>query len=182
MSVEFERVTTRGGDTGESGLFSGERRRKDDLLFETMGDGDELVSSLGVARAQARRDGVDDIARAVETVQRAIFRVQSMIATGPSSELYATLQRIDDADVEKLEATLATLLDKTTIGEAFVIPGDSLLSSHLDVARTTCRRYERRIVSCIRDRTLVHLIPCQRWVNRLSDYLFVLARNVEQRR
>lgn len=190
MDIEFEKVTTRGGDSGESGLFSGERRRKDDLLFQTMGDGDELVSTLGVARATAIRDAraespsskavLESCAESIETVQREIFRVQAMIATSPGSKQYASLDLVAEDTVTSLEERLRAVMEGTPIGDRFVVPGDSLLSAHIDVARTVCRRFERGIVACIRDRRLHHLIPCQRYVNRLSDYLFVLGRHVDQ--
>lgn len=191
MGIEFERVTTRGGDSGESGLFSGERRRKDDVLFQTLGDGDELVSTLGVARARASRvakagESADRVAalgycaESILSVQKDVFRVQAMIATSPGSQQYESLELVEEATVTSLEQRLSGLMERTEIGERFVVPGDSLLSAHIDVARTVCRRFERGIVSCIRDRRLHHLIPCQQYVNRLSDFLFVLGRYVDQ--
>jgi cob(I)alamin adenosyltransferase len=158
-------------------LFSGERRRKDDLLFETLGDGDELVSRLGVSRAETASSKVS---KSVYRYQKVLFRVQAMVATAPSSEAYRDLDLVTDADIAAVEKAQSDLMKSTKVGEAFVVPGETRVSASLDVARSVCRRFERRIVRCIRDRGLTHLIPCQQYVNRLSDYLFVLARYVEQ--
>ncbi|HUX20378.1 MAG TPA: ATP:cob(I)alamin adenosyltransferase, partial [Spirochaetia bacterium] len=71
-------------------------------------------------------------------------------------------------------------LARTEIGAEFVLPGDDLLSAQLDVARTVCRRAERRVVACIRDREMIQLASGQHYLNRLSDLLFILARHAAQ--
>ncbi|HUZ17767.1 MAG TPA: cob(I)yrinic acid a,c-diamide adenosyltransferase [Spirochaetia bacterium] len=175
--TEFDRVTTRGGDRGESSLYNGERRRKDDPLFEAMGDVDELSSQIGVARAQAPGSR---FAGLLQGVQRTLIAVGAQIATPKADPLYEKIPMITDADVELLEAAEAELLAHTEIGGQFVLPGGTVLSAHLDVARSVCRRAERRVVGLIREAGLVQLAASQRYLNRLSDLLFILARNVEQ--
>ena len=175
--IEFDKVTTRGGDRGESSLYNGERRRKDDLLFETMGDVDELSSHLGVARA-----GCEDrrLAGIIEGVQRTLLQVGAQVATPKADPLYTKIKCLDETDVVALEEVESDYLHRTEIAGEFVLTGASPLSAALDVARTVCRRAERRIVACIRDRSMIQLAASQHYLNRLSDLLFVLARNVDQ--
>lgn len=175
--LEFTQVTTRGGDTGESSLADGERRRKDDLLFEALGTLDELVSYLGVVRA-----GIDEkTAEVLLAVQKSLQIISGMAAVPKRSKLYPDSKKIDDSDIEKLEIEEARILEKTKISGKFVLPGNTEFSAHIHVARTVCRRAERRIVTCIREQSHSHLIPAQRYINRLADYLFVLAVLEEQR-
>ena len=202
--LEFEMVTTRGGDRGESSLYDGSRRRKDDVLFQAMGDVDELSSFLGLlkspsdatehskangpsrsrlrlphgrARVGSTRIAVKMVSE-ISEIQRDLQRVGAMIATPVSSPLYATIRPIDDDDVSRIEQVEHSLLQQTKISGSFVLPGETRLAAFADVARTVCRRAERHIVTCIRDCGLSNLIPCQRYVNRLSDYLFVVARSL----
>lgn len=175
---EFELVTTRGGDRGESGYYSGERRRKDDLVFAALGDIDETNSAIGAARAalnSARRDdfGLLDL-------QRRLLRLSSMVATSPGHELYAGLEQITDSDVIELERRQRALLAVTRIEPVFVLPGSSGESAAVDLARSICRRAERTVVAVVRERGRHDLHSCQNYLNRLSDYLFILARHVDQ--
>lgn len=183
--LEFQQVTTRGGDKGESSLFDGQRRRKDDAIFEALGDLDELTSWIGLVRAR-RRDSwtgaLGDADRELREVQSVIQRVCALIACSPGSPEYARLTAIDQGTVGELELREARLLRVTTIRPSFVLPGESEISAELDVARSICRRCERRIVSVIRapGNPRPDLHTCQHYLNRLSDYLFVAARCAEQ--
>jgi len=191
--IEFDKVTTRGGDWGESSLASGERRRKDDLLFEMMGVIDELSSFLGLARASCGASpesgsesegwrGSSELADVIAAIQRTLLSIGAQVATPVSDPNYARLRLVGDGDVEALEKIEARYLAEAEIGDKFILPGDSRLSGQLDVARAMCRRAERRIVTCIRDRSMRELIPSQRYLNRLSDLLFVLARFVDTKK
>lgn len=175
----FELVTTRGGDRGESGYYSGEWRRKDDLIFDAVGDIDELNSHMGVARARLNAAHADDFGLA--RMQQTLLRVGSMVATSPGHELYGTLEYVAESDVDALEAHERRLLAHTEIQPVFVLPGENEVSAAVDVARSVCRRAERRLVTVIRDRGRHDLHACQNWLNRLSDVLFILARHLEQR-
>ncbi|TVR55437.1 MAG: cob(I)yrinic acid a,c-diamide adenosyltransferase [Spirochaetaceae bacterium] len=180
--LEFSTVTTRGGDTGDSFLYSGERRGKDDPAFETVGEIDELSSRLGVVKARIR--AVEHrFATEIASIQTELQRVASMVATRPDHELAATIKAITDRDVEIVEKREADLLAAVEIAPVFVLPGEiGELSALIDVARAVCRRCERRIVTTIRDPALPRpdLHACQRYLNRLSDYLFIFGRYVEQ--
>ncbi len=187
--IEFDKVTTRGGDRGESSLANGERRRKDDLLFELMGTIDELSSFLGVARAGCAAAGtasprgagspeLREVAGLIGGIQQTLLSVGAQVATPLGDPNYARLRLVGAEEIELLEQAEVRYLSRTQIGERFVLPGDSPLSAQLDVARAVCRRAERCIVTCIRDRSMGELIPSQQYLNRLSDLLFVLARFV----
>ncbi len=177
---DFAMVTTRGGDRGETSLYNGERRRKDDLLFEALGDLDELSSFLGAARAAGAAEVPGRLPDGlVEGFQRNILRIGARIATPPDDPLSATLKPVTGADVEDLEGEEKRLLLRTRIEPVFVLPGGYAVSAAVDVARAVCRRAERRLVSLIRDRGRTELADAQRYLNRLSDFLFVLARNLD---
>lgn len=185
--IEFDKVTTRGGDWGEASLANGERRRKDDLLFEMMGTLDELSSFLGVARAEARRgpreeSWAEELAGMLAQVQQTLLSIGAQVATPPSDPASGRLRTAGEREVEALEEIEERYLREAEIGDRFILPGESPLSAQLDVARAVCRRAERCIVACIRERSLAALAPSQRYLNRLSDLLFVVARFVDTKR
>lgn len=164
------KVYTRGGDKGRTSLFSGARVAKDDARIEALGSIDELVAALGLARAA----GGEDAARtALEEVQGELYLVMSDIAAGEAgagrlpTDAAARLERAIDA----LDAELPPLTD-------FVIPGASSASAALHFARTVCRRAERRAGTAARSHEVPAQVPA--YLNRLSDYLFVLARWVDR--
>jgi cob(I)alamin adenosyltransferase len=185
--VEFDSVTTGTGDTGETGTYSGERLPKDDDLFELLGTLDELNSWLGLIKA-AIRHGLevgfsdayanDDM---LDMVQTNLYRMMSVAATSPGSELAQTLSPLGQGELAQLEEQEKLLMKNVPIPEAFVNPGGTRLGATIDIARTVCRRAERRLVTWLRKARPDEPpggIP-QKYLNRLSDYLFVLARYYE---
>jgi len=167
------RVTTRGGDSGDTSLFGKERVRKHDRRIDALGDLDEAQSALGVARAQAS----GAIAEVILELQRGLYLVMSEVAT-PASGLASLPRRIDALAVAAIDERAAALRATARIDGRFVIPGEDPLSAALDLARTVVRRAERRVV-LLADAGMLdgsQLIP---WLNRLSDIVFVLARSVE---
>lgn len=177
--IEFDRVTTRGGDRGESSLFNGERRRKDDLLFHALGDVDEASVCIGVARSHtAQGRAREELFQA----QQVLFKVGAEIATPAGDPLHKQIRRVEQADIDKLERSQKSWMADTEIGSGFVTPGDTILGAFLDQARAVVRRAERTVVACIRDRGMTDLASSQNYLNRLSDYLFVLARAADQGR
>ncbi len=175
--IEFERITTRGGDRGESSLFNGERRPKSDLLFAALGDLDELSSAIGVARAAARNGNRK---RELYEMQQVLFKIGAQVATPEHDPVYKRLKLIEPSDLELLEEREQVLMRSVTLPNQFITPGDTLPGAHCDLARAVCRRAERTLVMCIRTHGLTQLAPAQNYLNRLSDYLFVLARYFEQ--
>ncbi len=175
--IEFDRVTTRGGDRGESSLYNGERRRKDDLIFHALGDVDEGSVCIGLARAYT----VDSRTREeLFAAQQVLFKVGAEIATPSGDPLHSQIKQVEQSDIDRLERSQRALMARVDIGSEFVTPGDTILGAHMDHARAVIRRAERTVVQCIRDRQMFDLSLAQNYLNRLSDYLFVLARAADQ--
>jgi cob(I)alamin adenosyltransferase len=168
-------ITTRVGDKGSTFLFSGERVSKDSPRTEAYGDLDELVSVLGLARVHARRTR-----RQAMELQRELFVVGAELATSPR-HLRLLKQRVDEHMVQELERRRSRLERAITMPAGFIIPGGTPGGAHLDHARTIARRIERKVVGLHRKRLVrnPHLLV---WLNRLSDYLWLLARREEGRR
>lgn len=187
IKYDFSQITTRGGDHGESTLFNGERRRKDDSLFFLLGDLDELSSTMGVAIAGVKRfsDVLENDPRMIRWLEimdeiQAKLIILAGMAANPDNRSRLKLTPLKEKDTEKLESYQKELMDVTEFPREFIHPGKTLHSAFIDVSRTVCRRCERRIVKEIRISVMNHLIPCQIYLNRLSDFLFVSARYWEQ--
>lgn len=183
--LEFEQVTTRGGDAGDSTLFDGERRGKDDAVFQALGDLDELTSWIGVVRARHRHEWAGplrDLDTELHDVQTVLYRIAALVSCSPGSAPYARLEPVGDEAVHEIEVREARLLRTTRIEPVFIMPGETEPSAEIDYARAMCRRAERRLVAVIRSevRPRPDLHSAQRYLNRLSDYLFVAARCYEQ--
>lgn len=187
VKYDFDQITTRGGDHGETTLFNGERRRKDDSLFFLLGDLDELSSSMGVAIASLRQMGplppdhpqVKRWLKEMDEIQGKLIILGGM-AANPDNRSKLKLTPLTEKDTQTLEVYQKELMDLTEFPRELIHPGMTLYSASIDVARTICRRCERRVVKEIRDSVMTHLIPCQVYLNRLSDFLFVSARYWEQ--
>jgi cob(I)alamin adenosyltransferase len=170
------KIYTKTGDSGETGLVGGERVWKNSPRLEVCGTYDELNAVLGFARSAASLP--DDVSRLLEQFQNDLFNAGSEIATAPPAGPRCPVlgqehvRRIEDA-IDRFEATLPPL-------SAFILPGGCHAAALLHVARTICRRAERRLVAlqqtepdAISSSQLVYL-------NRLGDLLFVLARAANQ--
>jgi cob(I)alamin adenosyltransferase len=167
------RVTTKTGDAGDTSLYGPGRIRKTDPRIEALGDLDETQSAIGVARALAS----GTIAETLLELQRALYVAMSEVGT-PESDRARLPAHIDATSIAELEEHAAAVRATVDIGATFVIPGEDELSARLDLARTVCRRAERRVVALVDAGQIggEHLLP---WLNRLSDVLFVLSRAVE---
>ncbi|HEY9054405.1 MAG TPA: cob(I)yrinic acid a,c-diamide adenosyltransferase [Rectinemataceae bacterium] len=163
-------IVTKTGDDGTTGLWSGERVDKDDPRLEAYGTIDELSSYLGAARHLCMED---EVLYAIEEVQRALFRV--------AGELASAAMPFDKPIVEEdsilLEKMISEMEEKVVL-TGFVMPGMTPGSAALDIARTVARRAERRIIALSRQAHVGY--PLRRYMNRLSDYLFMLARVEEK--
>lgn len=180
MRYEFDTVTTRTGDNGKSSMFSGDVLMKHDIVFETVGELDHLNSLLGVTKVMLGKENYKAPAKYIDSIQSDIIRLSSQIATNYNTpdgrKLYEDLQLIEQADIDRLEKYQRKLLNQVHIEPVFINPGENALSAQLDVARTQTRKAERRIVQLIGQKTRVDLYDVQKYVNRLSDVLFVMAR------
>jgi len=170
------KIYTRTGDRGETGLFDGTRVPKSDARVDAYGEVDELNAVLGAARAA----GVDgQIAETLLHLQRDLFALGARLAD-PRRRIAERVTRasLTDADVARLETWIDEFEKELPPLRRFIVPGGSAAGALLHVARTVCRRAERRIVALGSDGVDPALIA---YVNRLSDLLFVLARVVSKR-
>ena len=167
---------TRTGDTGETGLFDGTRVSKADPRVDACGEVDELNAHLGVALAT----GVDaDLVEILAQLQRDLFALGAHLAD-PRGRIAERVTKIElgDADVQQLEQWIDRLAGKLPPLRRFILASGSPAGATLHLARTICRRLERRIVALGTDAVVPALLT---YVNRLSDLLFVLARTVNSR-
>ena len=169
------KIYTRGGDTGETSLFGGERVKKSAPRVVAYGEVDELNSVVGVARAEL---GHDDLRAKLETIQSSLFDLGGELAT-PGAARERKGPRVADADVAELEAWIDALETELEPLRNFILPGGSRAASFLHLARTVCRRAERAVISLAECEEIDALLV--RYLNRLSDLLFVMARAVNRR-
>jgi cob(I)alamin adenosyltransferase len=171
--IGIDRVYTRGGDCGETGLAGGQRVPKDSLRIEAYGTVDELNACLGAARAAVCEMAVAELDAILLRVQHELFNLGSMLATLPE-DLHARQARVTAAEVAQLEKEMDRMNGELPRLGSFVLPGGNRLDAALHVARTVCRRAERVTVALGR----VESVPPEavRYLNRLSDALFVWSR------
>ncbi len=171
------KIYTRRGDAGETDLFGGPRVGKDDLRVEAYGAVDELNATLGTCRAETAQD---DVRALLEDVQSRLFDLGGALATPSAAHREKSgVPEPQPEDVEKLEGQIDAFESELAPLERFILPGGCRAAAAFHVARTVCRRAERRVVSLARADEVPE--PSLRYLNRLSDLLFVLAR-VENRR
>jgi cob(I)alamin adenosyltransferase len=167
------RIYTKKGDDGTTGLLYGGRIAKSDLVTEAYGTTDEAVAVLGLARALCD----DDAMRAdILELQRELFVVGADLAANPKEreKLEAGVSLVDDEMVRGLERRIDDLVEQRPLPRVFVVPGANPASAALDIGRSVVRRAERRVVELGDGRDVNPEIG--RYLNRLSDLLFVLAR------
>ena len=169
------KIYTRGGDTGETSLFGGERVRKSAPRVSAYGEVDELNSVVGVARAETAHA---DLRAKLETIQSSLFDLGGELAS-PGAARAKAGPRVGEADVAELEGWIDALEAELEPLRNFVLPGGSRAASLLHLARTVCRRAERAVIALAECEEIEGLLI--RYLNRLSDLLFVMAR-VENRR
>ena len=169
------KIYTKTGDTGDTGLFGGPRVRKDDPRIEAYGTVDELNSVLGMARATVLPADIDHL---IARIQNELFSVGAELAT-PKPDT-AGFRIIGELHVEALEREIDHHESSLKPLREFILPGGCVAAAHLHLARTVCRRAERRVVTLavvavetVSPEIIVYL-------NRLSDLLFVLARAVNK--
>ncbi len=164
------KIYTKRGDTGETGLFGGERVQKDHLRIRTYGTLDELNSVLGILQAQSGVPGL--LRETVARVQAELFQLGAELATPRGKAVPSGL--LGDDEILLLEQAIDSMEAVLPPLQSFILPGGSLAASYLHLARTVARRGERELVALNRAEPLRE--PVLRYLNRLSDYLFVAAR------
>jgi cob(I)alamin adenosyltransferase len=168
------KVTTGTGDTGYTGLLGEQRVPKYDPRPDTFGTVDEATSALGLARAVAQDQQVKDI---IYRIQQELYLLMGELATPP--EHYEKMGlRMTIEHVQHLEQIEEELKREVEIPNKFIIPGDTLDGAALDLARAIIRRAERMAVKLLHD-GVIQNNEVVRYLNRLSDLIFILARSIE---
>ncbi len=176
--VVLNRIYTKTGDDGSTALGTGERRPKSDLRVAAYGTVDETNAQLGVAR-EALGGADTKLDRVLASIQNDLFDLGADLCAPPAEN--DTRLRVTDAQVERLEAAIDALNGGLAPLRSFILPGGSKAAAALHVARTVSRRAEREIVglASLPDEHVSG--PVLRYINRLSDFLFVAARHVNDR-
>lgn len=176
--MRITKVYTRTGDAGKTRLAGGQRVWKDSLRVEAFGTIDEVNASVGVVRV-INADMIDkyEQARQLEEelrwIQNKLFDVGSILATAPG-QTFKNMPQVSDKDVTRLEKLIDRCQEDLEPLKEFILPGGGKVSGFLHQARTVCRRAERLCVRLSREEPVEPTIV--KFVNRLSDSLFVLAR------
>lgn len=172
------KIYTKTGDKGDTGLFGGGRVPKDDPRVEAYGDVDELNASLGMVRAVEMMPRIDEV---IVPIQRDLFSIGALLATPDLAKMHDHLAkaRIDDDRIASLERSIDECDRELEPLKAFIVPGGTPKSAALHVARTVCRRAERRVISLQKNHEIPQIVVV--YLNRLSDLLFTLARVANKR-
>lgn len=175
--LALNRIYTKTGDKGETGLVGGQRVSKDAQRIEVFGTVDELNAFVGLVRISARDNRLDELEAICERVQHELFNLGSVLATLPE-DLHPNQPRVNQETISQLERDIDHYNAALPALRSFVLPGGSRLCAELHVCRTVCRRAERELV------TLSHEEEVPReallYLNRLSDAFFVWSRWVNQ--
>lgn len=174
------KIYTRKGDDGTTGLWYGGRVPKNDPRTSAYGDLDEAISTIAVARAQSRTS-LPALSADLLEMQRCMFIGCAQLATATESfgRLEAGITLQTDEMVDALEERIDWYKDQVELPPKFIIPGGTVLSAQLDVARTVTRRAERSVVALnLRDQLPDDVV--MRYLNRASDLLFVMARYADE--
>ena len=165
------KLYTKKGDKGETSLIGGVKVSKSNIRIHAYGSIDELNSYIGILRSELRKE------HTVETlseIQDRLFTIGSLLASHPSSKMI--VPDISEKDIELLENQMDEMNTILPELKSFILPGGNPIEAHCHVARTICRRAERWIVQLSEEEEVDPILI--KYINRLSDYLFVAARFV----
>jgi cob(I)alamin adenosyltransferase len=178
--VTLSKIYTRGGDAGMTSLGDGERRRKDDLRIEAYGTVDEANSFIGLARA-ALSDAPNEarLAQILASIQNDLFDLGADLCVPEQSDAAPRL-RVGQPQVDRLEREIDALNADLLPLTSFVLPGGSQAAAAMHVARAVVRRAERVMVALTAQPGEKVGTPALKYINRLSDFLFVAARHLNR--
>jgi cob(I)alamin adenosyltransferase len=177
--IALNRIYTRTGDEGQTHLVGGQSVPKDNLRIDCYGTVDELNSFIGAARVSAESlPSVASLAVILKRVQHELFNLGSILATLPEDE-HPKQPRVTGAEIDRLEREIDEANALLAPLRSFVLPGGSRLDAELHICRTVCRRAERLLVGLAREESVPE--EAVRYLNRLSDALFVWSRWVNHR-
>jgi len=168
--VNLDKIYTRGGDSGETGLGDGSRISKASLRITAIGGVDEANSAIGIARLDAEGDSDAMLAR----IQNDLFDLGADLSAPEDGRKAEGRLRISGAQVERLEREIDAMNEKLAPLTSFVLPGGTALAAHLHLARAIARRAEAAMVALAAQEQINE--AGLRYANRLSDHLFVMAR------
>jgi cob(I)alamin adenosyltransferase len=161
------KIYTKTGDKGKTSLFDGSRVEKDDLRVECYGTLDELSSYIGLCSVHSK----DNDKKILRDIQLKMFSICAELATREEGKYKNIVMEKDITNLENLIDSYISKIDKV---DAFIVPGTNILSANLHIARTICRRAERKIYSLSKIETIN---PCLlKYINRLSDLIYAIAR------
>ena len=171
--MKITKVYTRRGDQGQTSLVGGQRVSKASTRLEAYGTVDELSSHLGLLAAMLPDGHEKDL---VERIQNNLFNVCTNLATDQDqTELYPSAY-LPEGAIKELEDEVDSIMHELPERQGFILPGGTQEAAQAHVCRTVCRRAERRIVALAEEATVSPEV--QQYVNRLSDYLFILAKKL----
>ena len=171
--MKITKVYTRKGDQGKTSLVGGQRVSKASVRLESYGTVDELSSHLGLLAAMLPEGHDKEL---IERIQNNLFNVCTNLATDQDqSELYPSAY-LPEGAIQQLEEEVDSIMQLLPERQGFILPGGTQAAAQAHVCRTVCRRAERRIVALAETATVSSEV--QQYVNRLSDYLFVLAKKL----
>lgn len=165
------KIYTKTGDQGETGLFGGKRLPKNHIRIESYGTLDELNAHIGMLRDLAPQDQQKSL---LKEIQDRLFTIGSNLASDPSKNMITP--DVEESDIQLLEQAMDQMDKNLPPLKNFILPGGHPTVSACHIARTVCRRAERSVVALHHNET-VEIIIIQ-YLNRLSDYLFVLGRQL----
>ncbi|MDO5038728.1 cob(I)yrinic acid a,c-diamide adenosyltransferase [Clostridium sp.] len=168
------KIYTKTGDKGTTALFGGSRVDKDSLKVEAYGTVDELISSIGFAYSKIQ---LTEQREELRNIQKKLFNLGAELASDENGIKYLK-EIVTKEDIEYLEKLTDKYMEITGPLREFVIPGKNEISASLHIARTVCRRAERRIITLKREESLREEVS--KYINRLSDTLFAIARYFEE--
>lgn len=173
------KIYTKTGDLGTTALYGGDRVPKHHIRIESYGTVDELNSWIGLLRDQDIDPGIREI---LVEVQHKLFTIGAIMATPPEKEKLKSgkdrlnIERIGEGDILFLEQAIDAMEEELPVMTHFILPGGHPIVSYCHLARTVCRRAERRATHLYENEPFEKVVI--RYLNRLSDYLFVLARKL----
>lgn len=180
--VKLNKIYTRTGDDGSTGLVDGSRRSKADARMHAIGEVDEANSALGIAIGALERDGGDaELVAGLRRIQNDLFDLGADIATPGEDFIPSEMSlRIVQSQVDWLEAAIDTANEQLEPLTSFILPGGSAAAAAMHLARAVTRRAERALVAAASGEPINPLAST--YLNRLSDYLFVLCRLINRDR
>lgn len=167
------KIYTKTGDTGKTSLIGGTRVCKSDLRVECYGTVDELNAYIGLLNDELKNIGLEN---SLTGIQHNLFVIGSFLAIDTEKSTRTFLPELSENDIVFLEEAIDQMNESLPKMTHFILPGGHVIVSHAHIARTVCRRSERLCVRLLEDRDDARIFFVVKYLNRLSDYLFVLAR------